>query len=167
MNKDKQDLENQIISEPNALEFDKLVLNQNINRRSSTNSQKSTSRDHKYEIITSEDSLIKLEQDFKTSDLDLKMLVNIMNDLDKNWDLILEDKVCKIQRKIVGDNPTPIARTLATVEGFTAKEIFDAIAIIKNRVEWDKNFNEFISVEQNLNEGWEVFYMSLKVRKNA
>jgi hypothetical protein len=168
MDRELHEFDNNILSENgDALDQEKLVLHQNrINQhKDSVSSKKSQLQEKKYEINTTEESLIKLDPHFMTNDMDLKNLVDIINDPDENWELILHDKICKIQRKMNKDNPTPIARTFATIEGYTSREIFDAIAIVSNRMEWDKNFLEFVSVEQNLNEGWEVFYMSLKVTR--
>ena len=118
----------------------------------------------KYTIETNENSRIKLDKNYSTNDLDLKSLIEIINESDEGWELISKDKCCTVQRKFELNCEIPYARTTAYINGYSAKEIFDGISIISDRLEWDKNFKEFILVEQNLNEGWEIFYMTLKVR---
>lgn len=117
----------------------------------------------KYKIDTTESSIIKLEKNFSTNDSDLKSLIDIINESDEGWELISKDDFSKIQRKFELNSEVPYARTTAFIDGYSAKEIFDAISIVSERLEWDKNFKEFILVEQNLNDGWEIFYMILKV----
>lgn len=60
----------------------------------------------------------------------------------------------------------PIMKTTAIIDGYSSKEIFEAIAIITNRLLWDKSFEEFIIIEQNFDEGWEILYMVFKVEFN-
>ncbi len=94
--------------------------------------------------------------------MDLKNIIETINESDDFWKKILEDKVCKIEKKEC-DNAPPIMRTTATIDGYLAKEIFEAISIISNRLKWDKSFTEFVMVEQNIDEGHEILYMVFKV----
>jgi hypothetical protein len=87
-----------------------------------------------------------------------------MNDLSINkWETVLDDATCKIEKKYTENNTNPILRTTAVIDGYPAKDIFELITVLSVRKEWDKNFSELYSVEQNMNEGYEVLYMIIKV----
>jgi alkylhydroperoxidase/carboxymuconolactone decarboxylase family protein YurZ len=57
-----------------------------------------------------------------------------------------------------------LIKTIATIIDFTKEEIFNAIANVEIRKQWDTLFSEFKIVEQNKDEKSEVLYMSLKVK---
>lgn len=59
--------------------------------------------------------------------------------------------------------PQILIKANSIIDGFTKDEVFQAIADVKIRKEWDKVFSEFKIVDNNDNEGFEVLYMSLKV----
>lgn len=52
---------------------------------------------------------------------------------------------------------------MAIVNDFSKEEIFNAIANVDIRKQWDTLFSEFKIVETNKEEKTEVLYMSLKV----
>jgi hypothetical protein len=54
-------------------------------------------------------------------------------------------------------------KSIFTIEGYTKEEVFEAIANVSIRKEWDKIFSEFKVIESD-KEGFEVLYMSIKVR---
>jgi len=57
-----------------------------------------------------------------------------------------------------------LIKTIATIIDFTKEEIFNAIANVEIRKQWDTLFSEFKIVEQNKDEKSEVLYMSLRVK---
>jgi hypothetical protein len=54
-------------------------------------------------------------------------------------------------------------KTVAVIDGYGKDEIFEAIANVNIRKEWDKVFSEFKIVETNPDDLYEVLYMSIKV----
>jgi hypothetical protein len=86
-----------------------------------------------------------------------------MNDPAENWQVVVNDKSCNIEKKENKINPNPILRTTATIDGYTAREIFDAIAVIQNRLKWDTNFSEMMIVDENEQDRSQIMYMVIKV----
>ena len=85
-----------------------------------------------------------------------------MND-SEGWEKILDDKICKLERKMMSGSEVPVARTTATIEGFGIDEIWSAITDIETRRKWDENFEVFEVVDST--EKYDVLYMILKVKK--
>jgi hypothetical protein len=54
-------------------------------------------------------------------------------------------------------------KTYATIHGYTKDQIFEAIANVSIRRQWDTIFSEFKIVENNQKENYEVLYMLIKV----
>ena len=54
-------------------------------------------------------------------------------------------------------------RTIAIIENFTLDEVFEAIANVNIRKQWDKVFSEFKIVDADQDDHFEVLYMSIKV----
>jgi hypothetical protein len=55
-------------------------------------------------------------------------------------------------------------KSIFTIDGYTKEEVFEAIANVNVRKEWDKIFSEFKVVETDA-DGYEVLYMSIKVNQ--
>jgi hypothetical protein len=107
-------------------------------------------------------SLTPINYDFKKEyqDEDMKLLYEYFND-DSNWDILLNDDVCKIERKVLEINPeVPLIRTTAILENFSVDEVYKAIVDIEVRKSWDKNFDIYEKIESN--EKYDVLYMILK-----
>jgi hypothetical protein len=56
-----------------------------------------------------------------------------------------------------------LIKTIAVLNDYSKEEIFNAIANVDIRKQWDSLFSEFKIVETNKEEKTEVLYMSLKV----
>jgi hypothetical protein len=53
-------------------------------------------------------------------------------------------------------------KAIVTINNYTRDEVFEAIANVNIRKEWDKIFSEFKIIEST-QEGGEILYMSIKV----
>jgi hypothetical protein len=133
------------------------------NEKLKINHESTKSPTYKYHIVTDDNCLIKLKNNYGTNDIELKTLVDLINEKEEAWELVSNSSTCKILRKFDLESDIPYSKTIAHIKGYTSKQIFEVISIISERLKWDVSFKEFISVEQNLNEGWETFYMILKV----
>ena len=86
-----------------------------------------------------------------------------MDEKNLNWEIVLKDDICKIERRFELNNQIPILRTTAFIEGFSSKEIFEAISNIPLRKIWDRSFSELAIVEHNIEENYDILYMVIKV----
>ena len=93
--------------------------------------------------------------------MDLKILCDSFNNTE-GWEKVLEDKICKIERKTVKGSEIPITRTTALLENYNIEEVFKAIFNIDMRKKWDNNFDVFEVVEST--EAFDDLYMVLKVK---
>jgi hypothetical protein len=54
-------------------------------------------------------------------------------------------------------------KSIFTIENYTKEQVYEAIANVSIRKEWDKIFSEFKVIEAD-SEGYEILYMSIKVK---
>jgi hypothetical protein len=107
-----------------------------------------------------------------TDDYDLKILVDLINEQPikpNGWVKVILENDISIFRKTVNnllnkydDNPVVMIKAIVNIPNFTREEVFEAIANVSIRKEWDKIFSEFKIIETTP-EGGEILYMSIKV----
>lgn len=79
------------------------------------------------------------------------------------WDKVVSDKKVVCYKRAVEGSSTVMLKAIATIKGFTSKEIFDAIYDLKYRMMWDTVFKDFKVVRPQTETSPEVLYMSIKV----
>ncbi len=82
---------------------------------------------------------------------------------EQGWKQVYHQNGINIYKKTPKGSPTIMIKTYADIENYTKEEVFEAIANISIRREWDKIFSEFKILENNEKQGREVLYMSIKV----
>jgi hypothetical protein len=95
----------------------------------------------------------------------MKFFIDLINEepvKSNGWSSVVDDKQMGIFKKAVDDNPVIMIKSRFIVDGYTKEQVFEAIANISIRREWDKIFNEFKVVESD-GDGSEILYMSIKV----
>jgi hypothetical protein len=125
-----------------------------------------------YTINTNDKSTIKLPHNCKlifitldkTDDADLKHLCDLINESkEQGWKEVYDHGGVSIYKKTPKGSQTIMIKTYAEIENYSKEEVFEAIANVSIRREWDKIFSEFKILECNEKEGREVLYMSIKV----
>jgi hypothetical protein len=69
-----------------------------------------------------------------------------------------------IYKKKIKNNPIIILKSISYLKGFTAEEVFEAIADVSIRKEWDKVFSEFKIIDYDHKNESEYLYMVVKVK---
>lgn len=87
------------------------------------------------------------------------------NDEKNKWDKVVDDKKIVCFRRSVEGSTSMVVKAVATIDGFTKEEVFEAIYDLKLRMSWDSVFRDFKVVRQETEHSPEVLYMSIKVTK--
>jgi hypothetical protein len=84
----------------------------------------------------------------------------------QKWEKMVDDKKITCFRRSVEGSTSMVVKAIATIDGFTKEEVFEAIYDLKLRMSWDHVFSDFKVVRQETDNSPEILYMSIKVNYN-
>ena len=123
-------------------------------------------QDFKYCITTKQSDLIYIpdNENYKTNDKDLKQLIDLMNEpttKDFGYSNVINEKKCKVYKRLVEGIPVILIKALARLP-YNKDVVFEAIANLNIRKQWDSVFSELRVVNHEGENGAEILYMIIK-----
>ena len=120
----------------------------------------------KYIIYTSPNNFIYIPEssEYHTNDKDLKQLIDLMNEpmtKDFGYSNVIDEKNCKIFKRMVEGIPVILIKCIANLP-FNKDIVFEAIANLNIRKQWDSVFSELKVVNNEGENGSEILYMIIK-----
>ena len=124
------------------------------------------SQQYKYCITTQPNNLIYIpnQNKYYTNDKDLKQLVDLMNESptkEFGYSNVIDEDNCKVYKKIVDGIQVILIKCLAKIP-YNKDVVFEAIANLNIRKQWDSVFSELRVVNYNGENGAEILYMIIK-----
>jgi hypothetical protein len=121
---------------------------------------------YKYTIYTNPDNLICFPNslEYHTNDKDLKQLIDLMNEpmtKEYGYSNVVNDKTCKVYKRMVEGYPVILIKCIANIP-FNKDTVFEAIANLEIRKQWDSVFSELKVVNYEGENGAEILYMIVK-----
>ena len=100
----------------------------------------------KYIIYTNPNSLISFPNSYEyhTNDKDLKLLIDLMNEpttKEFGYSNVVDDKNCKVYKRMVEGFPVILIKCIADIP-YDKDTVFEAIANLDIRKQWDSVFSE-------------------------
>ena len=147
--------------------MDKSKSNYNDNTEDiSTTLPIAATQQYKYVICTQPNNLIYIPNHNKyyTNDKDLKQLVDLMNESptkEFGYSNVIDENKCKVYKKIVDGIQVILIKCLAKIP-YNKDVVFEAIANLNIRKQWDSVFSELRVVNYNGENGAEILYMIIK-----
>ena len=148
----------------------------NIEKFNSTNSNPDNEKNHtffhlqnenyKYKINTNPSDFIFIPQsrEYPTNDKDLKNLIDLMNEpitSEYGYTNVINEENCMIYKKLVEGSPVVLIKCIAKLP-YDKDIIFEAIANLEIRKQWDSVFSELRVVNHEGENGAEILYMIIK-----
>jgi hypothetical protein len=123
-------------------------------------------QEFKYCITTKESDLIYIpdNENYKTNDKDLKQLIDLMNEpttKDFGYSNVINEKKCKVYKRLVEGIPVILIKAMAKLP-YNKDVVFEAIANLNIRKQWDSVFSELRVVNHEGENGAEILYMIIK-----
>jgi hypothetical protein len=123
-------------------------------------------QEFKYCITTKESDLIYIpdNENYKTNDKDLKQLIDLMNEpttKDFGYTNVINEKKCKVYKRLVEGIPVILIKAMAKLP-YNKDVVFEAIANLNIRKQWDSVFSELRVVNHEGENGAEILYMIIK-----
>ena len=120
----------------------------------------------KYCISTKKNDLIYIpdNENYRTNDKDLKQLIDLLNEpttKDFGYTNVINEKKCKVYKRLVEGIPVILIKALAHLP-YSKDVVFEAIANLDIRKQWDSVFSELRVVNHNGENGAEILYMIIK-----
>ena len=120
----------------------------------------------KYCISTKKNDLIYIpdNENYRTNDKDLKQLIDLLNEpttKDFGYTNVINEKKCKVYKRLVEGIPVLLIKALAHLP-YSKDVVFEAIANLDIRKQWDSVFSELRVVNHNGENGAEILYMIIK-----
>ena len=124
------------------------------------------SQQYKYCITTQPNNLIYIpnQNKYYTNDKDLKQLVDLMNESptkEFGYSNVIYENNCKVYKKIVDGIQVILIKCLAKIP-YNKDVVFEAIANLNIRKQWDSVFSELRVVNYDGENGAEILYMIIK-----
>ena len=124
------------------------------------------SQQYKYCITTQPNNLIYIpnQNKYYTNDKDLKQLVDLMNESptkEFGYSNVIDENNCKVYKKIVDGIQVILIKCLAKIP-YNKDVVFEAIANLNIRKQWDSVFSELRVVNYDGENGAEILYMIIK-----
>ena len=141
--------------------------NSNIDNANEINTHRLViSNTYKYTIFTKPDSLIKFPNtnEYHTNDKDLKQLIDLMNEpmtKEYGYSNVVDDKTCKVFKRMVEGYPVILIKCIANIP-YNKDIVYEAIANLDIRKQWDSVFSELKVVNHEGENGAEILYMIIK-----
>lgn len=141
--------------------------NSNIDNADEINTHRLASfNTYKYTIFTKPDSLIKFPNtnEYHTNDKDLKQLIDLMNEpttKEYGYSNVVDDKTCKVFKRMVEGYPVILIKCIANIP-YNKDIVYEAIANLDIRKQWDTVFSELRVVNYEGENGAEILYMIVK-----
>ena len=121
---------------------------------------------YKYCISTVQNNLIYFPDNgnFYTNDKDLKQLIDLFNEpntKDFGYSNVIDEDNCKVYKRMVEGFPVILIKCLAHIP-YTKDVVFEAIANLDIRKQWDSVFSELKVVNHEGENGAEILFMIVK-----
>ena len=121
---------------------------------------------YKYCIDTRPNNLVYIpnQNKYYTNDQDLKKLVDLMNESptkDNGYSNVIDENNCQVYKKVVEGFQVILIKCLAKIP-YNKDVVFEAIANLNIRKQWDSVFSELRVVNYNGENGAEILYMVIK-----
>jgi hypothetical protein len=121
---------------------------------------------YKYCISTVQNNLIYFPDNgnFYTNDKDLKLLIDLFNEpntKDFGYSNVIDEDNCKVYKRMVEGFPVILIKCLAHIP-YTKDVVFEAIANLEIRKQWDSVFSELKVVNHEGENGAEILFMIVK-----
>ena len=121
---------------------------------------------YKYCISTVTNNLIHFPNngDYYTDDKDLKQLVDLFNEpvtKDFGYSNVIDEENCKVYKRMVEGYPVILIKCLAHMP-YNKDIVFEAIANLEIRKQWDSVFSELRVVNHEGENGAEILFMIVK-----
>ena len=121
---------------------------------------------YKYCISTVQNNLIYFPENgnFYTNDKDLKQLIDLFNEpntKDFGYTNVIDEDNCKVYKRMVEGFPVILIKCLAHIP-YTKDVVFEAIANLEIRKQWDSVFSELKVVNHEGENGAEILFMIVK-----
>ena len=120
----------------------------------------------KYTINTNPNDFIYIPEtgEYHTNDNDLKKLIDFMNEpttKEFGYTNVVDDKKCKVYKRMVEGYPVILIKCKAKIP-YSKDIVFEAIANLNIRKQWDSVFSELRVVNYEGENGAEILYMVVK-----
>ena len=121
---------------------------------------------YKYTIYTNKNNLVCIpdSNEYHTNDKDLKQLIDLMNEpmtKEFGYSNVVDDKNCKVFKRMVEGIPVILIKCIAKIP-YNKDIVFEAIADLNIRKQWDSVFSELKVVNHEGENGAEILYMIVK-----
>ena len=125
-----------------------------------------STQNYKYCIETNKNNLIYIPNtpEYYTNDKDLKQLIDLMNEpmtKELGYSNVIDEKNCKIYKKMVEGIPVILIKCITKIP-YSKDIVFEAIADLNIRKQWDSVFSELKVVNYEGENGAEILYMIIK-----
>ena len=125
-----------------------------------------TTQSFKYCIKTNPNNLIYIPEanEYYTNDKDLKNLIDLMNEpttKELGYSNVIDENNCQVYKRMVEGIPVILIKCLAKIP-FNKDIVFEAIANLDIRKQWDSVFSELRVVNYEGENGAEILYMIIK-----
>ena len=140
---------------------------ENIDSNTNTNTIKlKEEKIYKYCISTVPNNLIYFPNkgDYYTDDKDLKQLIDLFNEpntKDFGYSNVIDEDNCKVYKRMVEGYPVILIKCLAHMP-YSKDVVFEAIANLEIRKQWDSVFSELRVVNYEGENGAEILFMIVK-----
>ena len=123
-------------------------------------------QEFKFCISTKPNDLIYIpdNENYGTNDKDLKQLIDLMNEpptKDFGYTNVINEKKCKVYKRLVEGIPVILIKAFANLP-YSKDVVFEAIANLNIRKQWDSVFSELRVVNHEGENGAEILYMIIK-----
>ena len=102
--------------------------------------------------------------DYYTNDKDLKQLIDLFNEpntKDFGYSRVIDEENCKVYKRMVEGYPVILIKCLAQMP-YSKDIVFEAIANLEIRKQWDEVFSELKVVNYEGENGAEILFMIIK-----
>ena len=145
---------------------DEEELNKNGNNNGTDTKSKNIEENYKYCITNDPNNLINFpaEGNYYTNDQDLKKLIDLFNEPNTKefgYTNVIDDKNCKVFKRMVEGYPVILIKCLAQMP-YSKDVVFEAIANLDIRKQWDSVFSELRLVNHEGENGAEILFMIIK-----
>jgi len=128
--------------------------------------QQNLEENYKYCITNDPNNLIhfSIKGDYYTNDKDLKTLIDLFNEPNTKqygYTNVIDEKTCQVYKRQVEGYPVILIKCLAKVP-YNKDVVFEAIANLDIRKQWDSVFSELRVVNHEGENGAEILFMIIK-----
>ena len=151
----------------NSSSIQKSFIKSNSNDNADEINTQRPNQKFKYCINTMPNNLIYIpgiNNGYYTNDKDLKQLIDLMNEpttKDFGYTNVIDEKNCRVYKRHVEDTPVILIKCIAKLP-YNKDVIFEAIANLNIRKQWDSVFSELRVVNYEGENGAEILYMIIK-----